>query len=326
MFFKKFKNLIFTFLLLFISMPQIIYAYSDYVVASCENIGIKLNSNGVLVVGLYEIDNKFPAKESGIKIGDLIISIDDKKISNIEQLVNEIQNSDGNIKIGYIRNNKESFTNLKLYKENNFYKTGMYVKDSITGIGTLTYIDPNTKIFGALGHEIAEKNTGMILNIKDGVIFESKVTNIDPSSNGIPGSKNATFNFNNIKGNIYENTNKGVFGIYSNNINNNQLYKVATIDEINLGNAKILTVIKNNEVEAFDINILKVSDNATKSILFEVTDEKLLDKSNGIVQGMSGSPIIQNNKIIGAVTHVVVDNPKKGYGILITNMLEEGEN
>lgn len=326
MFFKKFKNLIFTFLLLFISMPQIIYAYSDYVVASGENIGIKLNSNGVLVVGLYEIDNKFPAKESGIKIGDLIISIDDKKISNIEQLVNEIQNSDGDIKIGYIRNNKESFTNLKLYKENNFYKTGMYVKDSITGIGTLTYIDPNTKIFGALGHEIAEKNTGMILNIKDGVIFESKVTNIDPSSNGIPGSKNATFNFNNIKGNIYENTNKGVFGIYSNNINNNQLYKVATIDEINLGNAKILTVIKNNEVEAFDINILKVSDNTTKSILFEVTDEKLLDKSNGIVQGMSGSPIIQNNKIIGAVTHVVVDNPKKGYGILITNMLEEGEN
>ena len=326
MFFKKFKNLIFTFLLLFISMPQIIYAYSDYVVASGENIGIKLNSNGVLVVGLYEIDNKFPAKESGIKIGDLIISIDDKKISNIEQLVNEIKNSDGDIKIGYIRNNKESFTNLKLYKENNSYKTGMYVKDSITGIGTLTYIDPNTKIFGALGHEIAEKNTGKILDIKDGVIFESKVTNIDPSSNGIPGSKNATFNFNNIEGNIYENTNKGIFGIYTNNINNNQLYKVATIDEINLGNAKILTVIKNNEVEAFDINILKVSDNATKSILFEVTDEKLLEESNGIVQGMSGSPIIQNNNIIGAVTHVVVDNPKKGYGILITNMLEEGEN
>lgn len=326
MFFKKIKNFIFTFLLLFISMPQIIYAYSDYVVASGENIGIKLNSNGVLVVGLYEIDNKFPAKESGIKIGDLIISIDDKKISNIEQLVNEIKNSDGDIKIGYIRNNKESFTNLKLYKENNSYKTGMYVKDSITGIGTLTYIDPNTKIFGALGHEIAEKNTGKILDIKDGVIFESKVTNIDPSSNGIPGSKNATFNFNNIEGNIYENTNKGIFGIYTNNINNNQLYKVATIDEINLGNAKILTVIKNNEVEAFDINILKVSDNATKSILFEVTDEKLLEESNGIVQGMSGSPIIQNNNIIGAVTHVVVDNPKKGYGILITNMLEEGEN
>ena len=326
MFFKKIKKLIFTFLLLFISMPQIIYAYSDYIIASGENIGIKLNSNGVLVVGFYEIENEFPAKESGIKIGDVITSIDDKKISNIEELVNQLEKSNGNIKIGYIRNNKESFTNLKLYKENNIYKTGMYVKDSITGIGTLTYIDPNTKIFGALGHEISEKNTGKILNIKDGIIFESKVTNIEPSSSGIPGSKNASFNFNNVKGNINENTNKGIFGTYLNNINNNQLYKVGTIDDINLGNAKILTVIKNNEVEAFDINILKVSDNATKSILFEVTDQKLLNTSNGIVQGMSGSPIIQNNNIIGAVTHVVVDNPKKGYGILITNMLEEGEN
>ena len=325
MFLKKIKHSIIAFLILFISMPNIIYAYSDYIIASGENIGIKVNSNGVLVVGLYEIDNKYPAKDSGIKIGDLIISINDKQITSVEELVDEISNNKDTIKLGYIRNDKLMYSNIKLYKENNSYKTGLYVKDSITGIGTLTYIDPNTKIFGALGHEISEKNTGKIIEVKDGSIFESVVTSIDSSSKGIPGSKNARFNFDNIKGIINENTNKGVFGIYTNEINGN-LYKVGTIDDINIGNAKILTVINDNKVESFDINILKVSNNDTKSILFEVTDKRLLDISNGIVQGMSGSPIIQNDNIIGAVTHVVVDNPTKGYGILISNMIEEAEN
>lgn len=326
MIFKKIKNIFIILLLLFISIPQMVLAYSDYVIASGENIGIKINSNGVLVVGLYEIDNAYPAKENGIKIGDLITSINDKKIANIEDLVNSLENSNGNVKIGYIRDNIEKFTNLKLYKDNGSYKTGMYVKDSITGIGTLTYIDPNTKIFGALGHEISEKNTGKIFNIKNGNIFSSSITDIEPSSNGIPGSKNAKLNFKDSKGTILENTTKGIFGKYNSNYTEEKLYKVATKNEINLGDAKILTVIKDNKVEEFDIDILKINDNETKSILFEVTDEKLLNISGGIVQGMSGSPIIQNDNIIGAVTHVVVDNPTKGYGILITNMLEEGEN
>ncbi len=324
MFFKKLKNFIII-TLLFISIPNKIYAYSDYIYAGGENVGIKVNSNGVLVVGLYEINNTYPAKDQGIKIGDLITSINNNKISNIEELIKQIENNES-IKIGYIRNNKEYFTNFKLYKDNNSYKTGMYVKDNIIGIGTLTYIDPETKIFGALGHEILEKNTGKILKLKDGNIFESKVTNIDPSTNGIPGSKNASFNFNNIKGNIKENTTKGVFGIYLDKISDKKLYKVANLEDIKLGKAKILTVIKESKIEEFEINILSVKDNDTKSILFEVTDQKLLDISNGIVQGMSGSPIIQDNNIIGAVTHVIVDNPTKGYGVLITNMLEEGEN
>ena len=326
MFLKKIKNLSILFLLLFISMPTMICAYSDYVIASGENIGIRVNSNGVLVVGLYEIENTYPAKDGGIKIGDLIVSVNDNSINNIDELINEFEKSNDNIKIGYIRGNKKYYTNIKLYKDNNAYKTGMYVKDNVTGIGTLTYIDPNTKIFGALGHEIIEKNTGKILDIKDGLIYNSKVTSITKSEIGIPGSKNAKLDFNNIKGNIDKNTKEGIFGKYISNIDNNKLYKVSKIEDIKLGNAKILTVIKDNTVEEFDINIIKVSDNDTKSILFELTDKARLDKLGGIVQGMSGSPIIQGNNIIGAVTHVVVDNPTKGYGILITNMLEQGEN
>ncbi len=326
MFFKKCKKTFILCLLLLISIPQNAYAYSEYIIASGENIGIKLKSDGIMVVGLYEVDNKYPAIEAGIKIGDVLTSVNDTKISNIDSLIDAINESTGNVKIGYIRNDITNYTNLKLYKENNSYKTGLYVKDNITGIGTLTFIDPNSNIFGALGHEITESSTGKVLPLKDGNIFESTVTNIEPSINGIPGSKNAKYNFKNIKGLVYENTNKGIFGTYTGNYNNDNLYKVGSYNDIKKGKAQILTVVNGDKVETFDINILKLNNNTTKNILFEVTDERLLELTNGIVQGMSGSPIIQNEQIIGAVTHVVVDRPNRGYGILITNMLKEAEN
>jgi len=326
MFLKKLKKTFILCLLLTIIIPQNVFAYSDYIIASGENIGIKLKSDGIIVVGLYEVNDTYPAMDAGIKIGDILTSVDDNNVSNIEELVDALNKSNGNIKIGYIRNDIVNYTNLKLYKEDDVYKTGLYVKDNIIGTGTLTFIDPNTKIFGALGHEITEKNTGKILKISDGNIFESKVISIQPSINGIPGSKNAKFNFNNKKGIINENTNKGVFGTYIGEFNQDNLYKVANISDIKKGKAQILTVIKDNKVEKFDINIIKVQNKETKNILFEVTDERLLELSNGIVQGMSGSPIIQGEYIIGAVTHVVVENPNKGYGILITNMLKEAEN
>ena len=243
-------------------------------------------------------------------------------------MTNIISNSDNKIEIAIIRNNKQETKTMELFKdENNIYKTGLYVKDKIKGIGTLTYIDPNTKLFGALGHEILEKSTGQILEIKDGKIYDSTVTNIEPSRNGIPGEKNATFS-NKIIGKIKENTNKGLFGTYENELPNKKLFKVAKKEDIKLGEAKILTVLSEKEIKEYKIEILKISDSKekTKNLLFEITDNELLNKTGGIIQGMSGSPIIQNDYIIGAVTHVVVDTPTKGYGILITNMLEEAEN
>ena len=212
--------------------------------------------------------------------------------------------------------------------ENDVYKTGLYIKDNITGIGTLTFIDPKTKLYGALGHEIVEKNTGQKLEIKDGKIYSSTVTGITPSDEYNPGEKNARYDSTDIHGYVKENTTSGIFGEYTSEIKDIKKYKVATYKDIKLKEAKILTVLEDNKVEGFNINILKVSDesNSTKNILFEVTDKKLLEKAGGIVQGMSGSPIVQGEYIIGAVTHVVVDDPKKGYGILITTMLEEAEN
>lgn len=324
MFLKKTSIL----LLLFLIIPFNILAYSDYLIPGGENIGIELKSDGIIVVGTYKIDNHDPAKEAGIMKGDIITSIDDTKISSTNELISKVnQSTNGEIKIGYIRNNLNSYTNLKLYKQQGINKTGLYVKDSIIGIGTLSFIDPNTKIFGALGHEIIEKTTGAIFDSKDGKIFESSVIGLIPSTNGTPGEKTARYYSDKVNGTIYENTNKGVFGNYVTEIPDKKLYKVATSSQIKTGEAVIRTVLSENVVSEFTINILKTNDNTkTKNILFEITDKELLNKTNGIVQGMSGSPILQGDYIIGAVTHVVIDNPTKGYGIFITNMLEEAEN
>lgn len=331
MFFKKIKNNVILLILSLFNIPTYALAYSDYVIAGGENIGIELNSKGIIIVGTYSVNNNNPAKEAGLQNGDKIIKINSKDVDNIKDMITTIENSNNkeNLSITYLRGSKENTTNIKLVKsEGDIYKTGLYVKDSITGVGTLTYIDPNTKLFGALGHEIIEKNTGQKLEIKDGKIYSSTVTGVTRSSIGSPGEKNARYDSSKIFGNVFENTNKGIFGTYTGDIPNKKLYTVAKDSDISTGKASIFTVVNNDKVEEFTINIIKINNNdaVTKNILFEVTDKNLLDLTGGIVQGMSGSPIIQGDYIIGAVTHVVVDDPTKGYGIFITKMLEEAEN
>ena len=330
--FKKCKLTTFLLLLLVnIMIPLNVFAYSDYILAGGQNIGIQLNSNGVLIVGTYKIGDDDPAYDANLQTGDKIISINNKKFDSIEEMLNIINELDNptSIDISYLRGSKLKNTTLKLVMDDNkVYKTGLYVKDSVNGVGTLTFIDPNTKIYGALGHEIIEKTTGQRLEIKDGKIYSSVVTGINPSNQGNPGEKNARYNVDDVYGDIKENSSSGIFGTYYDKLPDSKLYKVAQVSDIKLGKASILTVVNDNNVEMFDINILKVSsDNKEiKNILFEVTDQELLSISGGIVQGMSGSPIIQGDMIIGAVTHVVVDDCTKGYGIFITNMLEEAEN
>ena len=330
--FKHQKIFIFYLLLLTnIIMPLNVFAYSDYIIASGKNIGILLNSKGIIIVDTYKVNDIDPAKDANLQSGDKIYSINDTEVTSIEEMLNAINNSNDktSAKIGYLRGSKKMSTTLNLIMDSdNVYKTGLYVKDSINGVGTLTFIDPKTKLYGALGHEIIEKTTGQKFEIKDGKIYSSEVTGINPSDDGEPGEKNARYDANDIFGNIKENSTSGIFGEYTSVLPNNKLYKVSKPDDIKLGKASILTVTSGIEVKEYSINILKIiKDNkSNKNILFEVTDNELLNLSGGIVQGMSGSPIIQNDNIIGAVTHVVVDDPTKGYGIFITNMLEEAEN
>lgn len=320
MFFKKLKKIsLITLLAIF---PFQVLAYSSSLIASGETIGIKVSTDGVLIVGTYDIDDISPAKKAGLKSGDIITKIDENIVLSIDDMIDTIDNKE-EILITYKRNSKEYKTKLSLIKQNGISKTGLYVKDSVTGIGTLTYIDPQTKEFGALGHEIQEKNTKEKLEIKDGKIFESNVISIDRSSGGTPGAKNADFNPNNSYGEIKANTECGIFGTYTKKIPNMNLYKVANFSDIKLGSAKIRTVVENNTIKDYEINILKVNKSDNKNILFEITDEELLNKTGGVVQGMSGSPIIQDDYIIGAVNFVIVDTPNRGYGIFIKNMLEE---
>lgn len=325
--FKK-KLLIFS-LFLFTLFPSLVFAYSDKIILGGQNIGIKVNSKNVMVVGFYKVGDQYVGEDAGLKMGDLITKINETSISSIEEMISIInqEKEKGSVLLTFERNGKEMKANLELIKDSNgVYKTGLYVKDQISGIGTLTYIDPKTKIFGALGHEIAEKSTLQKVEIKDGVIFKSEVIGIHPSENGTPGSKEAKFYSDEIYGNIYANEESGIFGIYNDVSSNNDVIEVEGPDNVRLGHAQIRTVIANNTIKNYDIEIININkSDTTKNILFKITDPELLDKTGGVVAGMSGSPIIQDDKIIGAVTHVVVNDPEKGYGIFITTMLKEGE-
>ena len=317
---------LFLFILLFI--PLNVLGYSEYIIPGGENIGIEVSSSGVLVVGFYKVNNEYIAKENGFQIGDRIIKINNEKVNNIDNMV-EIVDKSNNDTIEYtiIRNSEEKNIKQNKIKEENTIKTGLYVKDKVIGIGTLTFIDPGTRKFGALGHEILEKTTKEKFEIKDGEIFKSDVTGIERSENGSAGEKSAIYDKEKVYGRIKENEESGIFGDYIDNLPEKDKLKVGTKDDIKEGPAIIRTVVNNNEIKEYSINIIKINKNSdTKNILFEVTDKTLINSAGGIVQGMSGSPIIQNNLIVGAVTHVIVNDTKKGYGIFVTTMLEESEN
>ncbi len=325
---KKYLNKILILSLSLFLFPLTVLGYSDFIIPGGENVGIEINSKGIMVIGFYKVNGELNKGNPNIKVGDQIIKVGKTKVATTNELINAIDNEQKNsqVTLTILRDDKEKEIVFPLILVDNIYKTGLYVKDNITGIGTLTYIDPSTSIYGALGHQVAESNSNKTIEVKSGLIFRSFVTSIDKSTSGTPGGKNAKLDFNTKYGTITQNTEYGIFGKYTETFPNKEKLKVASPEEIELGKAQIYTVLEDETIEKFDINITKIDqNNEIKNIYFEVTDEKLLDKTGGVVQGMSGSPIIQNNKIIGGVTHVIVSNPTTGIGIFITTMLKEGE-
>ena len=260
---KKFISFM---LVLYLFIPVSVFAYSDYVIASGKNIGIELKSDYVLVVGSYDINNHNILYESELQIGDKIKEVNGISVNSAYELneaINKI-NKD-NITVTYLRDDTIKKANIKLYKDGNNYKSGLYVKDTIRGVATLTYIDVDNKTYGALGHEIIEKTTKSKFDLSSGTIFKSIVTGITKSYDGTPGEKNARSESSEVYGDVLENTQSGLFGNYTDTIPNSKMYKVVTSDEIKLGSAKILTTIKDEEIASYDIDILRINNNSKTS-------------------------------------------------------------
>lgn len=300
-------------------------------------VGIYMEMDGVLVLGTDQIKaadgfNYEPA-ERLVRAGDYIVGIGKKEIHNKKQLLQEVDKIDSSEVVLKLRRGEEHISvKIKPVKcENHKYKLGIWVRDNTQGLGTITFLTKNSE-YGALGHGIHDMDTGKLLNISKGTLYETSIRNIKKGIDGDPGGMEGIIVYNNynVLGSIEKNTEAGIYG---------KLDRIDTVfpdqtpmgigkkEEIEKGDAKIRCSV-DGEVKEYDIRITKIDlheKEINKGIVLEVTDPELLIKTGGIVQGMSGSPIIQNNKIIGAVTHVFVQDAAKGYGIFIENMLQNVE-
>ncbi|MEY8746481.1 SpoIVB peptidase [Paenibacillus tundrae] len=310
------------------------------VVPGGQTIGVKVKSAGILVVGHHLIgagqDQRVsPGEDAGIKLGDLITHMDGKRlegVSGVAEAVERAGKSKKGIDVVLKRGNETVKTRLTpaYDAEDQAWRLGLYIRDSAAGVGTLTFYAPDQGVYGALGHVITDMNTQTSIVVGSGQIVQSNVTSISKSESGDPGEKRAHFlKESKILGNIERNTAFGIFGKMSNNPDHSLYSKgipVAFSREVKEGPAEILTVVEGQQVERYSIDIVHVADQsepATKGLVLRITDPKLIEKTGGIVQGMSGSPIVQNGKLIGAVTHVFVNDPKSGYGCFIEWMLQD---
>ena len=290
-------------------------------------IGIKILTQGVVVVRVQEGS---PAEKAGIRKGDNIIIANGEKISSstqLSQIISEAKETE--IKITFIREGKKNSVNFKpqFSEQDSTYKAGIWIKDSSAGVGTLTFIDPETGIFGALGHPISDYETGKLLPLGSGEIVNAVITGCEKGESGVPGELFGSFASNVACGEITKNCEQGIFGTTTYKASGEAL-PIAFRSEVKIGKATVLTTVEGTTPKAYEVEIERIIQSPSarsKNIIVKVTDSKLLEITGGIVQGMSGSPIIQNGKLVGAITHVFVSDPTRGYGIFIEDMLKEAD-
>ena len=291
---------------------------------SGQTIGIKLYTDGVLVI---KINKNLPADIAGIQVGDVITHINGTKVLNaahFSTLLNE--NKQNTASLTYQRNLSSYTVELVPQYSKNEYKIGAWVRDSSAGIGTLTFVSPDGS-FGALGHGICDQDTSDLLTLMHASVSDCEIVDCEKGKKGSPGRLCGVLKANDF-GHLNKNTYNGIFGqIDKTRLSLKEPIPIATRFEIQKGNASILSTVDNNGVKEYSVTIeeINTASDAETSMVIKVTDENLLQKTGGIVQGMSGSPLIQNGKLIGAVTHVFVNDPTRGYGIFIENMLSEAE-
>lgn len=311
-------------------LTSIFYVKADsktYVYLGGDSIGIKMET-GVYVVGKYQVQTKegkvSPWKHTNVEIGDRIESINGIKIENNQQLQSFLQNrSQQELKLQLVRKNEKIQTSiLPIENTNHEQSIGLYIRDQVLGIGTLTFITKDAK-FGSLGHGVYDNKT--LLETLSGNLYYSTVQTIKKSEVGTAGEKRASINTQKI-GKIIKNDITGLYGKFDTINRSKQEIEVAHQDEIELGKAQLYTVVENQQIVAYDVEVVSIQAQTkkdVKGIKIKITDPYLIQKTGGIVQGMSGSPIVQNGKLIGAVSHVTVENPIYGYAMHIEWMIQE---
>lgn len=301
-----------------------------YVVAGGELIGIRLKTDGVLVVGMQNINTEkgeiCPAQSCGIQVGDTLISINGKNVTMNSELSQMFSQSDGKeMSVKIKRDGKEMHLTIKPEKDltNGIYKGGMWIRDSTGGIGTLTYTDISDGELGALGHGIYDVDTGKLMPTANGIFVSATLSGVTKGVNGTAGELRGSLGSEYL-GEIDTNCENGIFGSTNLITKTEDIIPVALCDEIVTGAAQIISTVEGKEKEYYDIKIEKINPNdKNRNMIIKIIDDDLLSLTGGIVQGMSGSPIIQDGQIVGAVTHVFLNDPTKGYGIFIENMLDK---
>lgn len=304
-------------------------AVSRRVVPLGRAVGIKLFSDGVLVVGLSAIEtdqgSKSPGKDCGLKLGDVITHVDGDQVDTIQQVQTLVaQHRDQPLTIQAMRGEKQvQLTAAPVANRQGTYQLGVWLRDSMAGIGTMTFWDPDTGVFAALGHGINDVDTAALMPLESGGIMAATVSGVERGRVGAPGELHGDFDLTADLGSLYANTSQGVFGRTAQPLSDRaETVEVARADQVRTGPATILSNIRGDQVEEFQVEITHVSrsGDGTRNLMLEVTDPKLLSATGGIVQGMSGSPILQDGRLAGAVTHVLIDDPTRGYGIFAENM------
>lgn len=296
--------------------------------------GMKLYTDGVLVIDITTVETVSgiisPGEDAGVKKGDYILSADGKQVLTNEELSAAVAASGGNrIKLVIKRGGtqKTVYVTPALSKETNSYRIGLWVRDSSAGIGTLTFYSPATGIVCGLGHGVCDEDTGDLLELKNGEIVSAEIVSVEKGSSGSPGQLKGRFTYSTI-GKFDCNSEKGVYSVLKGKLGFSRLTETALKQEVRDGDAQIFCTVDGREPQLYSCRIKKRSSaylSATQNMTVTVTDPELLNITGGIVQGMSGSPILQNGKLIGAVTHVLIDDPTTGYAIFAENMLKEAE-
>ncbi len=317
---KRFRNCIVLTLFCIFLLCQGVSA-ADLLIPGGQLIGMELRDNTVTIAAFDE-ELGTDAKEAGLKVGDRIVSIDNQKVHCAEDVRHALTRSDGRVDISVLREGKTKTVALSPRITTEGPKLGLYLKQGLTGVGTVTWYDPDSGAFGALGHGVNNKD-GTLLHMEEGNAYASGILAVKKGKVGEPGQLMGCLKGSQVLGKLKKNTPQGIFGILDSSLPG-QALPIASADEVKTGSAQIRSTVKGDQVQEYSVEILKIYPNTKsgcRNMLLKITDPALLEATGGIVQGMSGSPIIQNGKLIGAVTHVLVNDPTMGYGIFIENML-----